>query len=316
MASNCRPNANLPPCLAYRARRSATHCKPTHRQRLPGSPARAERRIFCARRLGARIGPSCAPPARRALERVRTHFRCAQAGRADDCPHGSRRRTKADIAVMQAAVQAYIDAADRDESRLADTALHLAVAEATHNPVLVGMSQDLRAKITLNLGAEPYTAEARRTAIVQHAELVAAVTDGEGELALRNCGQYTSPSPKTSSGSSSIVPSTTAREAERDDEPAAGVRRAAPSADHPHAPGHERRRVPDHPARAGRPGAHHAGLPRDGGKRRATAPPAWTRSSTDRAVLATGRARCCAAISARISSPTRRSPNCCSSACQ
>ena len=93
------------------------------------------------------------------------------------------RRTKADIAVMQAAVQAYIDAADRDESRLADTALHLAVAEATHNPVLVGMSQDLRAKITLNLGAEPYTDEARRTAIVQHTELVAAVTDGEGELA-------------------------------------------------------------------------------------------------------------------------------------
>ena len=86
-------------------------------------------------------------------------------------------------AVMQAAVQAYIDAADHDESRLADTALHLAIAEATHNPVLVGMSQDLRAKITLNLGAEPYTDEARRTAIVQHSELVAAVTDGRGDAA-------------------------------------------------------------------------------------------------------------------------------------
>lgn len=93
------------------------------------------------------------------------------------------RRTKRDIGVMRAAVQAYIDAADRNESRLADAALHLAIAEATHNPVLVGMSQDLRAKITLNLGAEPYTKEARRTAIVQHTELVAAVTDGEGELA-------------------------------------------------------------------------------------------------------------------------------------
>ena len=82
---------------------------------------------------------------------------------------------------MQAAVQAYVDAADRDESRLADTALHLAIAEATHNPVLVGMSQDLRAKVTLNLGAEPYTAEARRTAIGQHTELVAAVVDGRGD---------------------------------------------------------------------------------------------------------------------------------------
>ena len=78
-------------------------------------------------------------------------------------------------------MQAYIDAADRDASRLADTSLHLAVAEATHNPVLVGMSTDLRAKITLNLGAEPYSAEVRRTAIGQHAELVKAVVDGRGD---------------------------------------------------------------------------------------------------------------------------------------
>lgn len=93
------------------------------------------------------------------------------------------RRTQADIAVMEAAVQAYIDAADRDASRLADTALHLAIAEATHNPILVGMSTDLRAKITLNLGAEPYSDEARRTAIGQHAELVAAVVEGRGDHA-------------------------------------------------------------------------------------------------------------------------------------
>ena len=82
---------------------------------------------------------------------------------------------------MKAAVQAYIDAADRDASRLADTALHLAVARATHNPILVGMSVDLRARITLNLGAEPFSAEARRTAIVQHAELVAAIAEGRGD---------------------------------------------------------------------------------------------------------------------------------------
>ena len=75
------------------------------------------------------------------------------------------RRTAVDIAIMEAAVQSYIGAANRDASRLADTALHLAIAEATHNPVLVGISTDLRAKITLNLGAEPYSDEARRTAI-------------------------------------------------------------------------------------------------------------------------------------------------------
>ena len=47
------------------------------------------------------------------------------------------RRSKDDIVAMKAAVQAYVDAADRDASRVADTALHLAIAEATHNPILV-----------------------------------------------------------------------------------------------------------------------------------------------------------------------------------
>jgi GntR family transcriptional regulator, transcriptional repressor for pyruvate dehydrogenase complex len=45
------------------------------------------------------------------------------------------------------------------------------------------MSVDLRARITLNLGAEPYTDEARRVAKGQHAELVAAVTERRADLA-------------------------------------------------------------------------------------------------------------------------------------
>jgi GntR family transcriptional repressor for pyruvate dehydrogenase complex len=93
------------------------------------------------------------------------------------------RRTAADITAMAKALQAYLDAPDHDASRRADSALHLAIAEATHNPILVAMSVDLRARITLNLGAEPYTDAVRRTAIGQHTELVAAVTDGRGEEA-------------------------------------------------------------------------------------------------------------------------------------
>ena len=93
------------------------------------------------------------------------------------------RRTEADIAAMAMALQAYLDAPDHDASRRADSALHLAIAEATHNPILVAMSVDLRAKITLNLGAEPYTDAVRRTAIGQHTELVAAVTEGRGDEA-------------------------------------------------------------------------------------------------------------------------------------
>lgn len=93
----------------------------------------------------------------------------------------SARRTDADIAAMAKALQAYLDAPDHDASRRADSALHLAIAEATHNPILVAMSVDLRARITLNLGAEPYTDAARRTAIGQHTELVAAVREGRGD---------------------------------------------------------------------------------------------------------------------------------------
>lgn len=91
------------------------------------------------------------------------------------------RRTAADVAAMAKALQAYLDAPDHDASRRADAALHLAIAEATHNPILVEMSVDLRAKITLNLGAEPYTDEVRRIAIGQHGELVAAVSEGRAE---------------------------------------------------------------------------------------------------------------------------------------
>ena len=82
---------------------------------------------------------------------------------------------------IRAALQAYLDAPDHDASRRADASLHLAIAEATHNPILVAMSVDLRTRISLNLGAEPYTDEARRIAIRQHQQLVAAVAEGRAD---------------------------------------------------------------------------------------------------------------------------------------
>ena len=91
------------------------------------------------------------------------------------------RRTARDIQAMDRALQAYLEASDHDASRRADGSLHLAVAEATRNPMLVRMSLDLRARITLNLGAEPYTEEARRIAIGQHRDLVRAVSERRGD---------------------------------------------------------------------------------------------------------------------------------------
>jgi GntR family transcriptional regulator, transcriptional repressor for pyruvate dehydrogenase complex len=91
------------------------------------------------------------------------------------------RRTASDMQSIEAALQAYLGAPDHDASRRADASLHLAVAEATQNPILVTMSVDLRTRISLNLGAEPYTDEARRIAVQQHQQLVAAVADGRAD---------------------------------------------------------------------------------------------------------------------------------------
>ena len=80
-----------------------------------------------------------------------------------------------------AALLSYDDAPDRDASRRADSSLHQAIAEATHNPILVATSIELRARITLNLGAAPYTDAVRATAVEQHRQLVAAIGDGRAD---------------------------------------------------------------------------------------------------------------------------------------
>ncbi len=98
----------------------------------------------------------------------------------------AQRRTPADVQAIAAALQAYLDAPDHDASRRADGNLHLAIAKATQNPILVDISVDLRTKISLNLGAEPYTDEVRRIAIRQHQDLVAAVIGGAGRRCRRH----------------------------------------------------------------------------------------------------------------------------------
>jgi len=95
----------------------------------------------------------------------------------------AKRRTEGDIRVIATALDAYLVAPDHDASRTADSNLHQAIAEATHNPILVAISIDFRARISLNLGAEPYTDEVRCAAILQHKQLVDAVTTGNADEA-------------------------------------------------------------------------------------------------------------------------------------
>ena len=91
------------------------------------------------------------------------------------------RQSPADARAIKAALQAYLDAPDHDASRRADGSLHLAIAAATQNPILVGISVDLRTRISLNLGAEPFTEQVRRIAMRQHQDLVAAVLEGQAD---------------------------------------------------------------------------------------------------------------------------------------
>jgi DNA-binding FadR family transcriptional regulator len=93
------------------------------------------------------------------------------------------RRTRADIRIMRSAYEQYQQAPDREASRRADEMLHRSVGEATHNPVLLGISTQIRSRVSLNLGAEPYTEQVRATAAHQHGELVEAIAAGHGDLA-------------------------------------------------------------------------------------------------------------------------------------
>lgn len=93
----------------------------------------------------------------------------------------AERRTPGNIETIAVALEAYLVASDHNASRRADSALHRAISEATQNRILVNLSVDLRAKISLNLGAEPYTDAVRVTAIEQHQLLVAAIIEGRGD---------------------------------------------------------------------------------------------------------------------------------------
>lgn len=95
----------------------------------------------------------------------------------------AERRTRGDIRLMRSAYEMYQEAPDRAASRRADELIHRSVGEAAHNPVLLGISTQIRSRVSLNLGAEPYTEQVRATAAHQHGELVEAIAEGNGDLA-------------------------------------------------------------------------------------------------------------------------------------
>jgi GntR family transcriptional repressor for pyruvate dehydrogenase complex len=102
----------------------------------------------------------------------------------------AERRSDADIVAIRHAVGEYAHATDRDVSRLADHALHQAIARATHNSRLVALSARIRREVGLGFDAEPYTPEMRRRALRQHPTLAEAVIAGDPARAAKLAARH------------------------------------------------------------------------------------------------------------------------------
>lgn len=95
----------------------------------------------------------------------------------------AQRRGDGDVAAIRQAVADYARATDRDSSHLADHALHLAIAKATHNDRLVELSASIRREVSLGFDAEPWSPQVRQLAIKQHPTLADAVIAGDADQA-------------------------------------------------------------------------------------------------------------------------------------
>jgi DNA-binding FadR family transcriptional regulator len=102
----------------------------------------------------------------------------------------AERRDGGDVRAIRAAVAAYDRAPDREASRLADGAVHQAIAQAAHNGRLTELSLSIRREVSFGFDAEPYSAEVRRRAVHQHPELAEAVIAGDPATAASVAAQH------------------------------------------------------------------------------------------------------------------------------
>jgi DNA-binding FadR family transcriptional regulator len=103
----------------------------------------------------------------------------------------AERADAADGDAITAALERYRAAGpDREESRGADEALHLAIARATHNVHLVAISRRVRAEVSLGFSAEPYSSSIRERALHEHGDLAEAVLRHDSDTAARIAGAH------------------------------------------------------------------------------------------------------------------------------
>jgi DNA-binding FadR family transcriptional regulator len=98
----------------------------------------------------------------------------------------AERRTAADVAGLEAALEDFRAATSMTDARNADRRLHGLVTAAARNPHLTSLSAHLTAAATLGFGVEPYTREFYDEALAQHTELVGHVVRGEPDAANRS----------------------------------------------------------------------------------------------------------------------------------
>jgi GntR family transcriptional regulator, transcriptional repressor for pyruvate dehydrogenase complex len=102
----------------------------------------------------------------------------------------AERRDASDIAAIRAAVERYTEAGSRADARIADHALHQAIARATHNERLADLSARIRREVGLGFDAEPYTPQMRQRALRQHPALADAVIAGNPAQAAKQATSH------------------------------------------------------------------------------------------------------------------------------
>ncbi len=103
----------------------------------------------------------------------------------------AQRCTPDDARRITTALHAYAMAGtDRESSRVADLEVHLAIADAAHNPQLADLSLRIRRDVSLGFEAEPYNHTVRARALAQHPQLAQAVLEHDPELAARHAAEH------------------------------------------------------------------------------------------------------------------------------
>src|SRR5205085_1625 len=157
---------------------------------LPGRVLRQRRAAALAPRSGpgmsAGMGVLAPMTVRTTGERIAERFVTAIA--LGQFVPGQRLPTERELAAMLEVSRATVREAIarlaeagyvRASSRMADLALHQAIAGAAHNPHLLKLSLSIRHDISFGFEAEPYSPEVRARALHQHPQLAQAVIDGD-----------------------------------------------------------------------------------------------------------------------------------------